>query len=264
MKRSLLPLVAALMLVASAICTAHPVPPTIAKQLEFVDFTDGNKFMYFYDEFDPPEAGWVFTDSSGAGQYWHLTDRPCLTWWSPPNSYVCSNDPDTSSLPGGLDCRLVSPLIDLSGIHDCTVWYAANMHFDYDANTGIFQGSTTCGSYGASYITYVTVDDGEHWHNLGEYAGDMERHFEPYSGRDICSVAGYFRIGGNGEIDDLLQQTGGGAFRFAFAVKTDPAGAFGCVASGNCWLAIERVFVTTHFTAEDQPAEWGSIKSMFE
>jgi hypothetical protein len=243
-----------------ALCMADPVTPSIARSLEFTGFTEDNKLLWFDDGFDPPEQGWVVSDKSGAGQYWHLTQRSCVTWWDPPNSYVCDNDPDTTSLPGGLDCWLISPLIDVYGIPSCTVWYAANMHFDYDANTGIRGGSTTSGTYGALYKTYVTLDDGDNWHMLGEYAGDMERHY----GDSACWIEGWFRIGGDGEITDLLHQYPSGDMRFAFAVETDPAGAFGCAASGSCWLSIERVFVTTLISAEDDPVDWGRIKSMFQ
>jgi hypothetical protein len=52
--------------------------------------------------------------------------------------------------------------------------------------------------------------------------------------------------------------------RFAFAVNTEPGGAYGCVASGNCWFSLQYVFVHTSVIAPDEPAEWSNIKSMFK
>jgi len=183
-----------------------------------------------------------------AGNYWNLSQRGCLTWWSPPNTYVC-DDADTTALPGGLNCWLITPHIDVSGMATCTVWYAANMHYDYDATLGVW--------YGAAYGQYATLDGGACWYNIATYIGDMERSYQ-YA---ACDVAGWFTV----NLDALMASLPADRdLQFAISTETDAGGAFGCAAGNNCWWALLHTYVTANPPVAVEPTGWGDIKTMFK
>ena len=248
MKVMTMGLVASVLLLSSAAASAGEMPATIQKALEFREFSPANRFMWFEDGFDPPEPGWTTIDVSGAGQYWHLTQRPCLTWWKPVNSYVCDNDPDTTSLPGGLDCWLVTPQLPLSGYEWCTVFYAANMHFDYDDGTGTW--------WGAQYTHHISVDGGATWLDAGTFVGDMERHYND----SACGILGWFIV----DIEAYAFQSFWDELLFAIGIETDPSGASGCAASNTCWFALEFIWIMAGWNPlAVEPTPWSEVKSLF-
>ena len=162
-------------------------------------------------------------EPSPAGNYWHLSQRGCITWPSPPNSYVCDNDPDTTALPGGLNCWLATPAIDITGCDECTVWYYGNLHFQ--------------SGFGAEYSHHVSLDSGVTWYDYGTYTGDNEMNY----GVITCAPVGWFSV----PINSLLATLPGRKLKFAFGVQTDPTGASGCAWSNSCWFAVEDVRITT-------------------
>ena len=212
--------------------------------VKIFSFYGGKTFMFECDQ----SVGVPGPASVDAGNYWHLSQRGCITWWSPPNSYVCDNDPDTTSLPGGLNCWLISPEINLSGAWWCTIWYAASMHFDYDTETGA--------SWGGHYSRYYSTDGGACWYHKGTYIGDNERHY----GGGACDALRWFIIVCGAHTWPPF----GRDFRFAIAVKTDPGGASGCAASNNCWWALEKCFVTGHTWVSTEHTSWGKIKALYK
>jgi hypothetical protein len=188
---------------------------------------------------------------AAAGDYWYLGQRPCLTF-TPPNSYVCEDQSDTTSLPGGLDDWLISPIIDLTGFDYCTMWYTASMHFDYDA---------TWGFAGASYARKVSLNGGLNWNPAGAYIGDNERHY----GGLACDPT-YYPPTYHGILMDALMAANPSDrdFRFAVAVNTDPGGAIGCEASNTCRWVLHRLFLTAGVAVPVEPTGWGDIKSMLK
>jgi hypothetical protein len=215
-------------------------------------FTTGKEYLHECDQ----SVGVPGPEPKIAGDYWHLSQRRCVTWMSPPYSYVCDDFPDTTSLPGGLDCWLTSPTIDITGANHCTVRFWASMHFDYDGATGTW--------WGASYEKRFSLDGGDSWFVYDTHIGDNERHF----GRNRCTsgglgtCCGWFYM----NIDDWLGTVPGRLLKFAIAVRTDPDGATGCAASNSCWWAMLEAEVETRgqlVGLEEMSTGWGEIKSMF-
>ena len=155
--------------------------------------------VYFSDDC---QSGGLCTPSvpEPSGDWWHIVDRKCPAY-SDPHSWWCGDDADTGHIPPNLDNSLVSPYIDMSGVHACTARFFLHAEVptvDYDY-----------------WVYEATIDGGATWHAVAAYWGD----FEQCDGWGSSGIGGWdvgFHCGG-----PPFGQT---AFMFRFFTTDDGCG----------------------------------------
>jgi len=152
---------------------------------------------------------------------------------TPPHSWWCGDDGDTSLIPPNLNNALITPVVDISGAWTCTLRY----YLHAEVPTGAGDGWNIDVSF-----------DGTTWHNLHAFWGDFEG----------CDGWGTSGIDG----DDLTGFLRADQVQLRVVMQTDDDGSGPGVAGGaginldNTWFEGEHPDVI-------RESSWGRIKNLY-
>jgi len=188
--------------------------------------------VYFFEDC---ETGGLATPSGPdpAGDFWHLIDRPAPAF-SPTHSWWCGDDADTSLVPPDLDNSLLSPSVDLSGCHVCTLRFL--LHAEVP---------TVDNDY---WTEEITTDGGSEWYVVGVWWGD----FAQSSGWAAHGIAGI----------DLTPYLPGSSFRFRLTFRSTANGC-GPGAAGGAGVMLDDTWLEDWTSSPVERTSWGQIKSLY-
>ncbi len=194
---------------------------------------------FFYDDC---ESGGLCTPwpPGNVGDYWHIMDRACWAE-SPPHSWWCGDDGDTTQLPAGLDNSLYSPLIDISGLTAsmaCTLRFTTVRQFPY---TG---GDPPPWDF---YEPEISVDGGLTWVNP---TGSV------YVGEHDCDAHSTYSV-------DVTPYLPGTDFQYRLTVETSSDGS-GPSVQNAVSVAMDEFLLFAHKTPPgvmNVPGDYATIQA---
>jgi hypothetical protein len=200
---------------------------------------DNIKIMDFYSSYvyflDDGESGGLCIPSvpGAAGDYWHITARPCPAY-SDPNCWWCGDDADTTVTPGNLDNSLLSPPISIAGATICTLRYL--LHAEVP---------TVDNDY---WTERLTTDGGSTWYTFGNWWGDFGQ----------CD--GWTTAGINGV--DVSPYLPGTTLQVMWTFHSTDNGC-GPGQAGGAGIMLDDTWLEDWTDSPVEHTSWGRVKSLF-
>ncbi len=200
--------------------------------IKIFDFYGGT--VYFFDDVDITGGLCTPAVPGSAGDWWHIVTDLCSSF-SPPNSWWCGDDADSSLIPPNLANALYSPVISIAGAATCTLRHLVHAEVP-----------TVDNDYWAED---VSLDGGVTWHATNAWLGD-------FAGCDGWGSAGFAG-------DDLTPFFGDGTdFQFQITFYTTDNGC-GPGAAGGAGINLDDTWLEGEAGVPVEESSWGKVKAMY-
>ncbi len=190
--------------------------------------------------FDDAETGGVCVPGAPgvpAGDFWHIVTDLCSSS-SPPNSWWCGDDADSSLIPPNLQDVLYSPVVAITGAATCTLYHWLH--------------AAVPGPLGDGWICNISADGGVSWTQLHAYYGDF------------LGCGGWGSAANGQDISDMLT---GGAMQFQYKIKMltdiDGCGPGGASATAAAGVNLDNLYLRGEAGVPVENSTWGRVKAMY-